>query len=611
MIKSLQLENYRNHTKSEINFDKVNWMVGLSGAGKSSILGGIETAASALNEWTKNNGAGKDTQIKNGQKKATINMVLQEAAGAEVHIRKSIPRAKGDTGEWQDSEIVQACLRSRHLIHLPDNIQKEIFFSIIPAQSYDIFQELDAWNSKFPDLGQRFQRYIEGEGKTTDNIDKLYEIAYDDRRLFKRELENEQKKTLPEKPEFVRDVKQADVDKARKQYEEAIKKLAHAEEKESSRMSVYRKDLAAWQILSSRHTSAQKELSDAEEDVQKCVAEIGASIDYDAQVKEIEKRLTESTEAIKKHQQLIDKYTGDEPCPPGTCARMELKKLNEKMKELQSSKEAVLAESRSAIYNSNQAAKKKERAQAANARWERAKKAYDELPKLPTEPKPPSQEQTKGLTIEQMRNQVNMFKVGVDLIESELRKAEKVLEIIAQESEKKEAIEELSAQVEMFEVLVEALGPGGIKTRKLEAGAKKLEHDLVEKLMFFGMTCQISVEPWQIYVSYRNGMVPVQQLSWSEKARVSACIQSLVAQRTGFGIVGIDEHGLDPEHRPELLDFLLRQPVQSIVLSTLVELDDAGNVIIPGNPEIPGVKIFYVENGAVKEILPEAQAEAA
>lgn len=611
MVKNLVLENYRNHLKSEINFDKINWIIGLSGAGKSSILAGLETVLTSRNEWTSGNGVGRETQIKNGQKKSVINTVLQEGPGAEVHIKKSIPRAKDEKGEYADEEIAQACLRCRHIINLPENAQKELIFSIIPAQSYDVFQELDAWSPKFPDLGQRMQRYIEGEGKSTTNIDKLYEIAYDDRRLFKRELENEQKKVLPEKPEFSREVSAEDLQKAKKQHEDAIKKLQSEEDRLRNVDDIYEQKLRDWKILEFTHSQAQKELTEAEEEVGKAVAELGAEVDYEKQVKDVEAKLTENTEAIKKNQKLIDKYTGDEPCPPGTCARIELKKLNERAKQLQGSRDAILAESRSAVYNSNQAAKKKERVKTSEERWKRAKKAVTELPKLPPEPQAPEKKAAKGLTLEQLKNQVNMFRVGVELLEVDMKKAERSREISEMESTRQEALDELVVQVEMFEVLCEALGPGGIKTRKLEAGVKQFEHELIDKLLFFGMSCQISVEPWQIFVTSHYGMVPVQQLSWSEKARVSACIQSLIAQKTGFGVIGIDEHGLDPSHRPELLDFLTRQPVQSIVLSTLVELDDEGEVIIPENPEIPGVKLFYVENGTVREIQPVVQAEAA
>ena len=80
---------------------------------------------------------------------------------------------------------------------------------------------------------------------------------------------------------------------------------------------------------------------------------------------------------------------------------------------------------------------------------------------------------------------------------------------------------------------------------------------------------------------------------------MSAVLQVELARRAGFGLVILDDLGLDAEWRPRLLEYLVEQPVQSIVISPANDVDEDGNLVRP-SIQVEGLSTFWAEDGRIE-----------
>jgi len=598
IIQKLALKGFRNHEESILNLGQVNWLTGLSESGKSSILAALEYLLTSRNEWTDGRGTGSKTQVMHGKKSAEVQAITDKGI-----LMRGIPSHKSDTDALWAESLVQCCLRSRHILSLPAKEQKDLFFSLINLPEFDLWAELDAWTPEFTDLGSRFQTFLTGEKKLSTDIDALYTIAYDERRAMTKLLEKEKNTPLMPQPEVKQKVTQKEVCASRKMWEQAVKKLAAEEAKSPS----YEDALKQWQTIKAQYDAVDAELAEAEQAV--TLAMSGLIPGTEDELEKAQKALSTEEEGIKLLQKQIDVLTGPGKCPPGQCAREQMGELNLQMKGAQEKRSALLQECTTLIKLGNESQRSKMAAEAAEKRWEQAKALRDTLPAMSIDPPAPRAIPQK---VVDLRAQILALELSYHQMQYNFRQQE-LAEQWAEQSRCKAAVmDELGIQVRMFDALCGALAPAGIKFRKLGEALTNLEEQINHKLRHFDCIMEIQPEPWQILVSIAGGeLTPVHQLSHSRKSRVSAALQALVAEKQGFPIIGIDEHGLDVTIRPQLIEMLLEQPVQSIVLSTLAERDEQGNVIIPDDPEIPGFKLFYLEHGKVTDLTaPSAPAPA-
>ena len=70
MFTRLEIRDFRNIASARLDLDRVNWICGPSGGGKTSIGAAIEFCLTGGNEWTDGRGQGLDTQVRHGQKEA-------------------------------------------------------------------------------------------------------------------------------------------------------------------------------------------------------------------------------------------------------------------------------------------------------------------------------------------------------------------------------------------------------------------------------------------------------------------------------------------------------------------------------------------------------------
>ena len=80
-INKLSLTNFRNHKRTEVTLDRINFFVGQNNAGKSSILAAIEWALTGRCLWTDRAGRGAADLVRQGEKQAAVVLDLEGAGG--------------------------------------------------------------------------------------------------------------------------------------------------------------------------------------------------------------------------------------------------------------------------------------------------------------------------------------------------------------------------------------------------------------------------------------------------------------------------------------------------------------------------------------------------
>lgn len=95
-INKLSIENFRNHKKTELNLDRINFFVGGNNAGKTSILAAIEWGLTGRCMWTDRAGRGAADLVRQGEKHAIVAM---EVAGLGAVVRSLPPHPAGRQGK--------------------------------------------------------------------------------------------------------------------------------------------------------------------------------------------------------------------------------------------------------------------------------------------------------------------------------------------------------------------------------------------------------------------------------------------------------------------------------------------------------------------------------
>ncbi|HQD77163.1 MAG TPA: AAA family ATPase, partial [Bacillota bacterium] len=89
-INRLIIENFRNHKKTEINMERINFFAGHNNAGKTSILAAIEWALTGRCIWTDKAGRGAADLVRQGEKQAAVALDVE---GLGVVVRSLPPHS--------------------------------------------------------------------------------------------------------------------------------------------------------------------------------------------------------------------------------------------------------------------------------------------------------------------------------------------------------------------------------------------------------------------------------------------------------------------------------------------------------------------------------------
>jgi exonuclease SbcC len=159
----------------------------------------------------------------------------------------------------------------------------------------------------------------------------------------------------------------------------------------------------------------------------------------------------------------------------------------------------------------------------------------------------------------------------------------------------------IQKEVEFLEALVKVLGPDGIRKALFGDQLKDFTELLNNQLSLitegrYQLTWDDDFTP---LVRQNGSLLPLKLLSKSEQLRVGIAFQTTIAKQAGLRFLAVDEVDmLDQDNRDLLTGTMISQMDefdQTIMLCTVGD-------VTPKNPEIPGLKMFLVENGNVKEL---------
>jgi len=450
-------------------------------------------------------------------------------------------------------------------------------------------------------LGKWFKVFL-GENECRDSdltIEEMHDYAYSLRRAYKKLLEEAERviDSIDIDEKDVKNMEQVDfglIDKYQERVSKLGEEVARLEEKRSSAEKIFRAQMKEWQAIGEQIQGAEKERNAAKKELNSIsgTKDPGA---IDEKIEKIDSKIEKVHEKISKAEVKLKGLEGDEPCPEGTCARASMKDLNGAIRTYNETKHSMLNER-------NELSQVKSSLVYARTRLERAEEKLEALP-AKTPPKP-EKEVVDSNKISQYTLESKDLEGKINALKNTQQKQQGYRLLQGKLEENQNLACERGESVERLKILVDALNPNGIKAELIKDKVQDLEYDVNEKLEFFGMEFGILVNPWMLMIKITpdSEPIPCKQASWSEKGRISAALQVVIAEATGFNLIAIDEHGLDISIRPVLLEFLMNQNVQSIVLSTSQEMDDEGNLKKPVHPGIDGLKIFFMEKGVAEEV---------
>ncbi|MCL6558659.1 MAG: hypothetical protein K6U74_07605 [Firmicutes bacterium] len=159
----------------------------------------------------------------------------------------------------------------------------------------------------------------------------------------------------------------------------------------------------------------------------------------------------------------------------------------------------------------------------------------------------------------------------------------------------------LQKEVEILETLVKALGPDGIRKNLFGDQLKAFTNQLNSILTLiteghYQLTWDSDFTP---LIRKNGSLLPIKLLSKSEQHRVGIAFQTAIAKQAGLKFLAIDEVDmLDQDNRDLLTGTLIDQMDEFDQIMMFCTIGD----VEPQNPGIPGLKMFWVEDGNVKEL---------
>lgn len=163
-------------------------------------------------------------------------------------------------------------------------------------------------------------------------------------------------------------------------------------------------------------------------------------------------------------------------------------------------------------------------------------------------------------------------------------------------------IQYLTAQVADLETLVKTLGPDGLRKDLLAGILEGFVGRVNDRLgRLTEGTYHISLGPDMTLLCCANGgpFLPLKLLSKSEQLRVGIAISEALSAASGLKFLAIDQADmLDQENRDLLTGMLLDTAEEFDQVMVFTTVGD----VQPQNPGLPGVKMFWVEDGTVHEL---------
>jgi exonuclease SbcC len=645
------MENFRNHRKTEITLDRINFFVGHNNAGKTSILAAIDWGLTGRCMWTDRAGRGAAELVRQGEKRVTVVLEV-EGLGAVV---RSLPPHSLQVGRASGVNEGQAAIHNFLGVdedRLRVAINATAFLSMSPAEQRAFLFSAYGLTWTADQVVEELARWLSKKGHKEEDARRLAEKAKDyypagitgGPEIF----EAMEKRAKEERKELKKDRQRAeaalaDIQNSLTAAHAFSEELAKAREKKAALLArrdellqacgAGREARARRQVLAERIAQAENRLAETRAKAQALATEVaalgGPESDQDRHWQELEQKLQEQLEAangaaaaVRSRMETIDRagraLAGKErrcPLAPDVlqCGLTEeqlqavLKVLRQEYKALArelDKHQAVARETAEKLADIRQKLTEcQDRAKRALA-LEAGLKAQRQMITRLEEDLAGWKDELAGL-----REPDQTLLEELDLVEAMLREEE---DILAREKELEALagriaalerdMETLAREVADIEVLVKALGPDGLRKDLLAGileGFVGRANDRLGRLT--GGAYQIDLAPDMTILCRADGgpLLPLKLLSKSEQLRVGIAVSEALSAAAGLRFLAIDEADmLDQENRDLLAGMLLdtAEDFDQVLVFTTV-----GDVR-PENPGIPGVKMFWVEEGTVREL---------
>lgn len=629
-IRKIALQNFRSHTETVLDCAKLTVVRGANAVGKSSIEQALEITLGGRTESTTDDGKGSKGLIRAGQKKAGIKIAVSDGEEERViqcalndTARNIIVTKPGDDqwnggAKWagwlqQNRDAFSCLINNRYFVDLPDAQQKDVLASIVLPKTYE-------WPEWVKPMANGLGLKINWQLTPFEIITVGYEQAYKARTDINRDVKNHK---IPEGSVELADEYEAIREKLGARRAELETALREKTERESAQTGA----AALLDAAIRRRDEARVRLSREEQEV----TALDGKLLSKAKLKEKEgegKKAGRAAEldvaivateadyqASKKHIEELNSFSNQPTCP--TCKSPITSELVEALAKPLVEKSNVfsnnlrgMTDERKKLGNPQEALRDIEVHRQAERDMEKAKgRAKDEsviiadaeakIFELETAKRPVFQDQAAEDHIADLRAKIEKGGQVLAIAKTAAELAERIK--TAQQG--KEALEKKQADAEK---LVAYFGPEGVQSELLAASVGAFEVSMNGVLEEWGYHCELSIEPYSLTVSMREGdseyKLPLRALSKSQRYRFSTAFQVALAIATGFGFVVVDEADIyDKAGRSALFSALNTEELdQAIILST----DERDTI-----PNVEGALFYMLSNAAGLGELPKTTVQ--
>jgi len=646
-INKLAIQNFRNHKDTAIDLDKLNIFVGQNNSGKSSILAAIEWALTGRNMWTDRAGRGANDLITQGEKTCQVAIDLDGFGG----IVRSIPPHALTAGKFRGVQECQAAIyhfleADEKLIQMAMNASA--FMNMIPAEQKSFLFNL--CNISFTpetikkavldltgneEVARRAVQLMPGASLKAEAVilEGMEKQAREMRKETKKELERTKAALaemelpnlpdgieLADKEEVARQLKE--IEREKEQLLKAIGESQATEKNKTYLQNKYNVLEAEIKRLAGEKERKLTELSNL--DTAKMAEESSKLLEEQAEqlagvIDEFNKELTKLANELDIKLPIIDtlkNFTSKCPLAPDliTC-KMSSEDVTDLVNKLQAECDTALKNSEKLTKEKAKLSQEKEKnfSEIADLEKELADlaKVENEIPFLEINIKRTQKELDE--TAEELANieKVQTREIdpeAISYLEEQIAKGREILrQLDLAEHGRRQAgqlqadLKALEKEVKVLETLVKALGPDGIRKNLFGGQLKNFTNQLNNKLNLitegrYQLTWEKDFTP---LIRQNGSLLPIKLLSKSEQHRVGIAFQTAIAKQAGLKFLAIDEVDmLDQDNRDLLTGTLVDQMDEFDQIMLFCTIGD----VKPQNPGLPGVKMFWVENGAVKEL---------
>ena len=621
-ICNLELRNFRNHEKSFLVFDRVNFIFGKNNQGKSTIKLGLEYALTGENEYVPNPASAK-SQIRSGATEAFVEAEVEEMGTIKRTITPKGTAVELNSNKLPDRELLKeiediynisyeplnCIINSSKFLSMKADEQKDFLFRLM-GMKLDAAQIIDFMNNPSDEAKKAVENGIKKTPVTIEDLDGLYKDFYASRKAAKKGLENVKAKmtalgTVPASSGVDINKVNAEKDEVQKKREEILGKIALIDERKKQKDKL------------------EKEVLGIEDELDKVTAQLDKSVN----VADAEETIFGYVTELNKRQQEKEK---------SSVALNVLKKQTESMRNMlgklntticplsdklicKTDKTVLTNDLQLQISQNEQEIKNLETAVAdhskcineLNVKKEHLEKQvalYAKLDELNEKHKKVST-QLSSIVVED-KQALEILKNNLQL---KLRDLDELIEthkkwVNAKNSETELSIEfsKASNEVALYEYLVEEFSPKGVKSRILQKVIQPVQ-DHCNKTFETLTNGEYKLEfdfskGFDIIVTNPNGTVPVRNLSNSEKLRIGIVFQDAISTVTNAKLMFIDNAEILDEDNLKLLVELIKKIQDRYDSIFVIATYEDQNKCKKVGSSASNSKVFYVQEGKVTEL---------